>query len=310
MADDTSRKGGRGKGGGGGNNSEKKREDSPAEIAFAMVIERLTAAAGEGAVRILPESMKNEIRTYARGKNLAGAVGVLARVAQLAGGDEEIRGALSGLVTGLGAGIIGVSEDQIQEKTREFLDTSPDLKKLAALAAEGRFHDSVKMPFGDALSYLNEDDKKRVLEMIQKLDLKVEEVDLAATRFSPRELKATASMVEYMKPETAAKYFVARFKKAGSGAENALKEGEKIVKQLREALDKLFAPKPGERPLEERLRNHANQQISAAAAFERAINAVNERHKPKPIPGYVWGGIVAGIVLIGALIGIWDSLGH
>ena len=271
---------------------EKRSEDSPAEIAAGLLIERMTAAAGEGAIRILPDSLKSEIRNYAKGKNLAGVVNVLARAVTLVGGDEEIRGALEGIVRGLGAGVIGVSSDELPQKMTEFLDGSPDLKKLAALAAEGKLMDDHKVSYLMALSYLAPEDQKRVTAMIVALPLGVDQIDLEKARFSPRELKATASMILHLTPETAGKYFVARFKKADSKAQAISKQGDEFITQLRAALDKLFALKPGERSLEERLREGANTQLAATDTFAAAMQLSVTNHRPKGFGGWVWHMLV------------------
>lgn len=267
---------------------EKRSEDSPFEIAVGLLLRRIGAAAGEGAIRILPDSLKSEIRSYAKGKNLAGVVNVLAHAATLAGGDEEIRGALEGIVRGLGKGVIGVSSDELPQKMTEFLDGSPDLKKLAALAAEGRFMDDHKMSYLTALSYLAPEDQERLTAMIVALPLAIDQIDLDKARFSPRELKATASMIQHLTPDTAGKYFVARFKKADSKAQAISKQGDEFITQLRAALDKIFALKPGERPLEERLREGANIQLAATDTFTAAMQLSVANHRPKGFGGWVW----------------------
>ncbi len=293
MSDDTSTTKGRSdKRGDKGAPREKRPEDSPAEIAVSILIERLTAAAGEGAIRILPDSLKSEIRNYAKGKNLAGVVNVLARAITLVGGDEEIRGALEGIVRGLGAGVIGVSSDELPQKMKEHLDGSPDLKKLAALAAEGRFMDDHKVSYLMALSYLAPEDQERLTAMIVALPLGVDQIDLDKARFSPRELKATASMIQHLTPETAGKYFVARFKKADSKAQDLGNKADAAITQLRAALDKIFALKPGERPLEGRLREGANTQLAATDTFAAAMQLSVANHRPKGFGGWVWHMLV------------------
>lgn len=267
---------------------EKRSEDSPFEIAVGLLLRRIGAAAGEGAIRILPDSLKSEIRSYAKGKNLAGVVNVLAHAATLAGGDEEIRGALEGIVRGLGKGVIGVSSDELPQKMTEFLDGSPDIKKLAVLAAEGRFMDDHKVSYFAALSYLTPEDQKLVTDMIVALPLAIDQIDLDKARFSPRELKATASMIQHLTPDTASKYFVARFKKADSKAQDLGNKADAAITQLRAALDKIFALKPGERPLEERLREGANIQLAATDTFTAAMQLSVANHRPKGFGGWVW----------------------
>lgn len=267
---------------------ENHSKDSPFEVAAGLLTRGITAAAGEGAIRILPHSLRDQIREFARGKNLSGVVNVLAQAVTLAGDDEEIRGALEGIVRGLGKGVIGLSGDELPQKMTEFLDGSPDLKKLAALAAEGRLMDDHKVSYLMALSYLAPEDQERVTAMIVALPLGVDQIDLDKARFSPRELKATASMIQHLTPETAGKYFVARFKKADSKAQAISKQGDEFITQLRAALDKLFALKPGERSLEERLREGANIQLAATDTFAAAMQLSVANHQPKGFGGWVW----------------------
>ncbi len=306
--DDTSRKGGRGKGGGGGKDGGKPREDSVQEIVIAGALERLAGALGESASQLLPEHVRSAALKYAGKKNIPGAIGVLSVFAQTFAGDEEARGAVRGFIDGFGKAITETPEAELEKKMRSYLDGSEHLKAITSHAAQGRFRDLPKMPYGEAFSFLSPEDKAQVLKLVMAFP--VDQIDLGAARFSPRELMAIAAEVQELGADAATKLRFAQFKKPDSKAKELGKQGDEIVKQLRETLDKLFAPKPGERPLEERLRNRANQQISSADAFERAINAVNERHRSKPIPGYVWVGIAAGLVLIAALIGISQSLGH
>ncbi len=293
MSDDTTTTKGRSdKRGDKGAPREKRLEDSPAEIAVGLLLRRIGAAAGEGAIRILPPRLRDQIRDYAKGKNLSGVVTVLAEAATLAGGDEEIRGALEGIVTGLGKGVIGLSGDELPQKMTEFLDGSPDLKKLAALAAEGRFMDDHKVSYLMALSYLAPEDQERLTAMIVALPLGIDQIDLEKARFSPRELKATASMILHLTPETAGKYFVARFKKADSKAQDLGNKADAAITQLRAALDKIFALKPGERPLEERLREGANIQLAATDTFAAAKQLSVTNHRPKGFGGWVWHMLV------------------
>lgn len=273
MADDDSdrRDRGRGKGKGKGGGDGRPREDSIQEIVVAGALERLASALGESATQLLPESVKSAALRYAGKKNIPGAVGVLSLFAQTFAGDEEARGAVRGFIDGFGKAIADTPEAELEKKMRGYLDGSDNLKKIASYAAQGRFRDMPKMCYNEAFSFLSPEHQVQLLKLIKALP--IDQIDLGAVRFSPRELMAIAREVEEFGADYVVKLRLGQFKKPASATENAAKQGERILKDLRKIRDEAFMPKPGERPLEERICHDANAQISAADALDRAMKA-------------------------------------
>lgn len=273
MSDDDSGSGrrGRGKGKGGGGDGGKPREDSVQEIVISGVLERLASALGESAPNLLPESMRSAVLKYAGKKNIPGAMGALSLLAQTFAGDEEARGALRGFIDGLGKAIAETPEAELEKKARSYLDGSEHLKNLASFAAQGRFRDMPRMPYGDAFSYLSPPQQTQVLKLVRILP--PDQIDLGAARFTPRELMAVASEVDDLGPERVMGLRMAQFKKPESPTKNVTKQGEQLLKDLRNIVQESFKPRPGERPLEERLVHSANVQIAAGNALDRAMKS-------------------------------------
>lgn len=279
--DDSDRSRGRGKGKGKGGGDGRPREDSIQEIVVAGALERLAGALGESATQLLPESVKSAALRYAGKKNIPGAVGVLSLFAQTFAGDEEARGAVRGFIDGFGKAIADTPEAELEKKMRGYLDGSEDLKKIASYATQGRFRDMPKMCYNEAFSFLSPEHQVQLLKLIKALP--IDQIDLGAVRFSPRELMAIAREVEEFGADYVVKLRLGQFKKPESATKKATKQGEDLLKDVRNIVNEAFKPKPGERPLEERIRHDANAQISAADALDRAMKAGGS---PPPSSGW------------------------
>lgn len=188
MADD---KGTKGKGGGdkGGN-----APDTPLEVAASMVIERLMRVVGSRAADFLPDSLRTQVMRMARGRNLATAIRVLGRGAEIFGDDEEIRGAIRGFTDGIAGGFVTIDGDgkDVPGKMQAALDANPELKRLEDLKKAGRFDGHRAMPFTEALTYLSPAQRAAIVGILPFL--KDGGVFLDA-KFLPRELQGLADLI-------------------------------------------------------------------------------------------------------------------
>ncbi len=270
--DDKGREKGKGGGDRGGN-----APDTPFEVALSMLLERLGRVFGSRVMEILPDSIRNEAKRLARGRNLATAIRTIGRVAEIFGDDEEIRGAIRGFTDGISGGFVTIEGDgkEVPKKMQEALDANPDLKRLEALKAAGRFDGPRPMPFSEALTYISRDyDPERHQALMGIIPLLGDGGLFLDAKLSARDLQGLADLIIGMggpSPEVAA--IVKRRLNPASTVKKAVtvfEEGRAVVKKQ---LDLLNEGGNGV-PFVPRVRAETNRQGTGYANYEAAMERV------------------------------------
>lgn len=269
MAEDDRNKGKGGDGGKGGGDKGGNGPDTPFEVAASMVIERLMRVFGSRAADFVPDSVRNEVKRLARGRNLATAIRTLGRVAEIFGDDEEIRGAIRGFTDGVAGGFVTIEGDgkDVPAKMQAALDGNPDLQRLEALKAAGRFDGHRNAPFTEALTYLNPERRAAIVGILPFFNDGGLFLD---AKFLARELQGMADLIiEMGGPSERVAVLVKRRFNPASPVEKALGTFEKIRVAVRKHLDVIGQGDLGV-PFAPRLQAETNRQATGHANYEAA----------------------------------------
>ena len=272
--------GGQGQGGGRGGN--QKREDTKSEVALAIVTERLSQVLGRGVIELAGAS-SSRLASLVHNKELASALKVMGPLLMVQyGTDEEPRALIDGLFRGLADGIDKVPEDQVVDRVKTTLDSSPEFKKLAELRSSGRLDQSLALPLAEAMTYLDATQSANVTGVLALLNDKGAHLK---SRFSPRELQGVAKLIAARTvSQQTADDLKERFTPPKSAPEKTVTEMAKAVEIAKKHLDDARKGKPGSVPFAEGMRAHTSQMATGLGAVD-AVEAAAKTRAPSPRSG-------------------------